>query len=668
MKSIIKAVILLVICAAAGCVSVNRIYLSPSGSDNNPGTKAAPLATVQKALEVSAVDKVRPREIILLDGTYNITKPIEIDPAHSGLPEYPLNIRAANKGRAIISGGKQISGFKMTNTGCWVAHIPEAASGKWRFEQLFVDGRRATRAREPDKGFFQFSAVDEKVMKDGKGRLAEYAIQTLTVKDQPVLDILKQIGSKEVKDVQFNAYHKWDNTIRYLTGMDVTNGTFTIDGGGMKPWNPLTPETRFVLENFRAALDSPGEWFLSGEGCLYYKPLPGEVLDNAEVIAAVCDKLMVISGDVTNNRPVADMNIRDIIFKYAESVTYPEGFGPIQAAASLDAAVMLDGARNITFTGCDVSHIGKYAVWFRKGVRNCSVVSSSITDCGAGGIRIGEATIPASDNEATSSNKVHNTLINGVGRIYACAVGVLICHSGDNTVTHNDIGDLHYSGISAGWRWGYDVSPAKRNKINYNHIHHISGVLSDQGGVYTLGPSEGTEVSHNNIHDIDSYSYGGWGLYTDEGSTGIKMEKNLVYNTKTGAFHQHYGKNNLISNNIFAFSKLYQIQTTRVEDHLSFTFENNIICFTEGVLLQGPWAKFRTEMKNNCYWKIGGGEFNVAGMSFEKWQALGRDKGTVIADPMFIDAEKYDFRLKYSSPVFKTGFKRFDYSEAGLLK
>jgi hypothetical protein len=246
-------------------------------------------------------------------------------------------------------------------------------------------------------------------------------------------------------------------------------------------------------------------------------------------------------------------------------------------------------------------------------------------------------------------------------------VGVWIGQSSDNLIEHNDIGNFRYTGVSVGWIWGYQYSPAKRNRILFNHIHHIGwGILSDMSGVYTLGSSEGTLVNNNVIHHIYSYSYGGWGLYPDEGSTGIHMENNLVYKTKTGGFHQHYGKENIIRNNIFAFSQKYQLQCTRVEDHRSFDLTNNIIYFTEGVVMAGPWDKIDVIVDSNIYWNPLTKEMDFTGMTFKKWQKTGQDKHSYIVDPFFTDPDNCDFRFRKKSSIRKIDFHAFDYSKAGV--
>ena len=182
------------------------------------------------------------------------------------------------------------------------------------------------------------------------------------------------------------------------------------------------------------------------------------------------------------------------------------------------------------------------------------------------------------------------------------ASGSPIAH--DNVVEHNDIFDFYQIGVSVGWTWGYGPSQTYHNDIGFNHIHTIGqNVLSDMAAVYTLGVSPGTRVHDNVCHDIKSHGYGGYGLYTDEGSSDIVMENNLVYRAHSGGFHQHYGKENHIQNNIFAFGDEAQLQRTRPEPHTSFFIERNIVYWDNANLVLGNnWWDNHFKLDYNVYW------------------------------------------------------------------
>ena len=55
-------------------------------------------------------------------------------------------------------------------------------------------------------------------------------------------------------------------------------------------------------------------------------------------------------------------------------------------------------------------------------------------------------------------------------------------------------------------------------------------------------------------------------------------------------------------------------------------------------------------------------------MDLQAWQHAGLDRHSVVADPKFKNAAKFNFRLAKDSPAFALGFKEFDYSDAGPAK
>jgi parallel beta-helix repeat protein len=355
----------------------------------------------------------------------------------------------------------------------------------------------------------------------------------------------------------------------------------------------------------------------------------------------------------------------------------------MQAAYDIPAAIEMSGATNCSIEKCLFTHLGQYAVEIHGGSKEVRIVGNEMTDLGAGGVKIGDPKVPINDEQKTEGNIVSDNHIHDIGTVYPAAVGILIAQSSGNTIAHNEIDHTYYTGISVGWTWGYGPSAAGDNLIEQNLIHDIGrGMLSDMGCIYTLGVQPGTVERYNICHDITRYEngYGGWGIYTDEGSSNILIENNLVYRAQDGGFHQNYGRENIVRNNIFAFGRTNQIFRDRSEPHYSFTFEHNIVYWKAGPLLgdlewktaprlfDGKWEDDRYQFEDNIYFRSDGKPIQFRDWSFEEWQKRGQDTHSLIADPLFVDAEHDDFRLRPESPAAKVGFRPFDIVQVGPRK
>ncbi len=570
----------------------------------------------------------------------------------------------------VVSGGRRLTGWTVEEDGRWTLELPEVRGGTWNFSQLWVNGERRFRPRVPSTGWFKVAEElppSEKAAGKGHDRLG-YAEGDFS-------------PEWNLDEVELFGVHIWSASRMRIAENDVEKRTLTFTGPTRTTarWAAFLEGNRYFVDNVRQALDQPGEWFLDRKtGVLTYLPRPGETPETVTVVAPRLDTLVRFEGRVEEGQPAGGIQFLAVDFAHTGWNLAPQGQSFPQAEVQLGGAIELVGAHGVMLEFCTVRHTGGYGVAIGPGCRKAWVHGCDLFDLGGGGVKVGTASgaqlvsfggfDPENPENAVDRNWVTDCRIRGGGRLHPAAVGVWIGHATNTLVERNEIGDFYYTGVSVGWTWGYaEPSRSHHNEIAWNHIHDIGqGVLSDMAGVYTLGVSPGTKVHHNIIEDVHAYDYGGWGLYTDEGSTWIEMTHNLVVRTKTGGFHQHYGKDNRIAHNVFAEAEVQQLQRTRTEEHRSFRFVYNVVYWTnESPLFGSNWRDDHFMVDGNLYWNPNYPEIVFpGGLDLEGWRARGHDRNSMIADPKFVDPAGGDWRFAEDSRVGRWGAS-WDHSKAG---
>lgn len=670
-----------------------------------------PFATIDRARRAvrARKDAGGPPAVVRVEihgGTHFLAAPLRFGPDDSGGPppeddwsrrlgpEHAVVYAAAAGERPVVSGGRRITGWtkgEVAGREAWTVELPEVREGRWHFTQLWVDGRRAARPRLPRAG-------PEKFGRNATYRIAEPlgdvrfdgGINDILFTGQ---DAFRYAGDDlaafhNLTDVDCVVLHFWVATRIPFERIDAAAKTATLQRKSrMRLTDDFTKNgAPYYVENVREALDTPGQFYLDRvSGLLTYLPRPGEAIDTAEVIAPVLPQVMLVEGDAPRDdqpaRHVEWLRFEGLAFSHTEWLPGPADALTPQAASHVPGAVVFARARHCSLRDCTVTHVGSYGVEARDACSDVEIARNTIADLGAGGVKIWHAD-PVAGRPETSLDGgcrritlADNVIADG-GHRHHQGVGVLIGRCSGNTVVHNHIHDFDYTGISVGWTWGYQESGAYGNVIERNHVHDIGrGMLSDMGGIYTLGVSPGTRIRYNVFHDIDSRGYGGWGIYTDEGSSGILIESNLVYRTKSQGFHQHYGRENVVRNNIFAFGREAAVARGRIEPHESFAFTGNIVLLdNDGRVLAGDWNETRATFDRNLYFHVGGVDrpldFAVGdrkrGAHFAAWQRRGMDLHSLVADPLMTDPLQGDFQIDPRSPAIeKLGFVPWDHGAVG---
>lgn len=552
------------------------IWVSPTGNDNNKGTREAPFQTIEKAVKQAREwRRLHNPEanggiyIHLTEGVYFQEKTLFLRPEDSGTAQSPTVIES--EGRAVISGGLQVTGWKpladvdsrladSVRNKIWIAEAPRIGNRHLEFRQMWVNGKKAQRASQFADGVME--------------RMLNFNPQEQTI----TIPTPKVKGLEDASSLEMIVHQRWAIAILRVRSMeargDSTIVRFYEPESHLEfahPWpQPVIGgekgNSSFCLVNDLALLDEPGEWYQEyPSGRIYYYPRENEDMSQATVIAPALEKLVMVDGSL--ERPIQHIQFRNVHFEHAAwnrpsyegHVTLQGGFRLLDAyklaipglpeKASLEnqawiarpeAAITVKGSNHIDFEGCVFQHMGATGLDYEWAVSDSKVSSCRFTDIGGSALLIGafpdggfETHVPfkpVNMEELCSDIQIQDNLITEVTNEDWGCVGIGAGYVKDITISHNEVSYVNYSGICVGWGWTLLESGMRNNRIEANYVHHFAQRLYDAGGLYTLSYQPGSVMRNNRIEYLVDAPYAtndrAFYIYFDEATDGYTVENN----------------------------------------------------------------------------------------------------------------------------------------------
>ena len=674
MKNVGYLVVPVMILSAA-LAYAGEFYVAPGGSDANPGTKEQPLATLagaRDAVRQAKGKETTPVTVFLRGGTYCLAEPLLLGPQDSGTKACPITYASYPGEKALISGGKVITGWTKASDGLWTAQIPEVKQGTWYFHQLFANGQRLKRSRLPEEGCYKIAAPGDP------------PAQAFTYNPGEIDPKWHNLDDVEVVLLQF-----WTEARLRIESIDEPTHMVRFTGA---TWRPMNWSNGWYVENVFEGLTQPGSWYLDRpSGVLYYRPLAGEDVESLEFVAPFTEQWVRLEGDYKTGKLVEYVTFRELSFQYSNwdfegklGYSYPQSCieysarGLAQCEVQAPAGIYARGAHHIRFEDNQIAHTGAWGIHLAHGgCKDNVIIGNTMRDLGAGAIRVG-GHLPTNDYaEESGRTRITDNRIDNCAQAYLGAPAIIVLQSSGNRVAHNEITGSCQWAISVGWTWSYTPpGNARDNIIEYNHCHHIKdGTLGV--ALYFLGVQPGTVARYNLVHDITGKGLGngfgdGCGFGLDESSTGILVENNVVHHVDGLPLGFNFSTiGNIVQNNVFALAGRGMMDRSGDPGKLGQTgiFYRNIFYYSGD---QGPlfapktWANYDIILDCNLYYDATGKPPQFLDFDFEQWKGKGLDRNSMVADPLFVDPDNGDFRLKPESPAFKLGFRPIDLGSVGI--
>lgn len=590
----------------------------------------------------------------------------------------------------MLIGGRVITGFVPYRGQILKAEVGSQGFKDVYFRQLYFAGERQPLARYPNfdpqkprTGGWAYAAGKTVPMYDDVADEDRHSFACSS-------EDLRHWSHPEEAEVFVFARYNWWNDICPVKAVDPATDRITLAKDASFE---IRPDDRYYFQNALEELDAPGEWYLDRRTwTLYFWP-PASLIGK-EVMAPTTRNIIELRSGTTF------LTVRGFTLECAEGT-----------------AIALSNTDHCLIAANTIHNVGDYngnGVTVDGGFLN-GVVGNDLDEIGRHGISLSggdRVTLAAAGNYA-DNNYIHH-----IGVYYKQGVGIELSGVG-NRASHNLIHDGPGRGISFS---------GNNLVIEYNEIRHVDLETEDTGAIYTSGrdwiSSRGSIIRYNYLHDIVGYGrdengqwrfpYHAWGVYLDDNTGGVDVVGNIIVRCPNGALHLHNARDNRIWNNVLVENGLQQVEYNgwtsnwpawktwlpsmkegyaMVEESPAWRAFRNMKLrpenapLADGLIMAGnefvrnivyyenPSADYfkcanvpfdHNVIDGNLIWHFGL-SVRVGNVTdeWEAWQKMGLDLHSVVADPLFENPGRDDYRLKVESPAHKIGFEPIPINRIG---
>ncbi|WP_020607395.1 PDZ domain-containing protein [Spirosoma spitsbergense] len=662
-QPMLRLLLALVLCPL-GAFSQTSFYVSLNGSDTNPGTRAKPFASINRAL-VTARRTAGPVSIRLFGGTYHLTQPIRFTSADSRKDKEPLTLTSVDNQPVVLSGGTVLTNlnWKEGPNGIWQTPVTQDLV----FDELLVNGQRQRMARypnyDPSARFLGGTAAD--------AVSAERAVRW-----------------KSPAGGYVHALHRseWGDFHYRITGKN-DKGEPTLEGGWQNNRRMGMHVRHRFVENVFEELDTTNEWYYDKTAkVLFFDPPKGLAFKTATFETPQLAHLVEFNGTEAN--PVKNIHLVGLTLTQTIR-TFMLNREPLLRSdwtIYRGGAVLYEGAMNCNLNNCTLYNLGSNGVFYNNFNRNCQVSGCLIWEIGASAVcfvgdpravrspsfeynqfvplpQIDRTPGPMTTNYPADC-KVFDNLMFDLGYVEKQSAGVELSMCQGITVSHNTIYDVPRAGINVSeGTWGGHI-------IEYNDVFNTVKESGDHGSFNSWGRDRYWHPNKRVLDSIVATNYNlalldvvkpiilrynrmrcdhGWDIDLDDGSSNYLIYNNLCLN---GGIKLREGVGRVVENNIMINNTF----------HPHVWFKNSHDVFRHNIVTTGYLPIGITNWGNGI-------DHNIFpdSVALAEARQRGTDQHSVSGDPQFVNPGSGDFRVKSGSIALAAGFKNFPMDSFGVV-